>query len=62
MPLTPEEELDKLEAEFLAAIDRARAAAAIAYEFSKGSAYAYTAVQACHTVARLAGLPPVKEN
>ena len=46
-PPTPEEELDAQIEELLAAIDASRKAAALAYEFGHGSAYAYGAVQAC---------------
>ena len=52
--LTPEEELDAQIEELLAAIDASRKAAALAYEFSQGSAYAYGAVQACTKVVKLA--------
>jgi hypothetical protein len=52
--LTPEEELDAQIDELLAAIDASRKAAALAYEFSQGSAYAYGAVQACTKVVKLA--------
>ena len=52
--LTPEEELDAQIDELLAAINSSRKAAALAYEFSHGSAYAYGAVQACTKAAMLA--------
>lgn len=53
-PPTPEEELDAQIEELLAAIDASRKAAALAYEFGHGSAYAYGAVQACTKAALLA--------
>ena len=52
--LTPEEELDVQIDELLAAIEASRKAAALAYEFGQGSAYAYGAVQACTKAAMLA--------
>ena len=52
--LTPEEELDAQIGELLAAIEASRKAAALAYEFSQGSAYAHGAVRACTKVVKLA--------
>ena len=54
LALTPEEELDAQIDELLAAVAVAREAAAKAYEFSSGNAYAYAAVQACTKAAMLA--------
>ena len=51
---TPEEELDAQIDQVLEAVATAREAAAKAYEFSRGNAYAYAAVQACTKAARLA--------
>ena len=41
--------------ELLKAIEAAKRAAALAYEFSSGNGYAYSAMQACNKVAKLAG-------
>ena len=52
--MTTEAELEKQIDELLLAVVTARAAAAKAYEFSGGCAYAYAAVQACNKAASLA--------
>ena len=52
--LSPEEELERQIDEVLELVAMAREAAAKAYEFSGGNAYAYAAVQACGKAAGLA--------
>ena len=52
--MTTEAELEKQIDELLLATLAARVAAAKAYEFSSGCAYAYAAVQACTKAAMLA--------